>query len=102
MPDSTIFFRHRSGCANSSLPRSPAENLALPNLYYVIVARLGAKTFSSVTFIPPIVALLVGETVSHELVSVADVSAAEAILGGLQTLSAAAWGRVLTLRTEGR
>ena len=55
-------------------------------LYYVIVDRLGAVTASSVTYIPPVVALLIGWALVGEPVDIQDVAAISLILGGVVLL----------------
>jgi drug/metabolite transporter (DMT)-like permease len=52
-------------------------------LYYFIVGRLGAVAASSVTYIPPVVALTIGSVVAHEPIGVAQLVAMGAILGGV-------------------
>jgi drug/metabolite transporter (DMT)-like permease len=52
-------------------------------LYYFLVGRLGALAASSVTYIPPVVALLIGLTVGHEPMRMPDLFAMAAILGGV-------------------
>ncbi|WP_206997094.1 DMT family transporter [Trinickia mobilis] len=55
-------------------------------LYYFIVGRLGALAASSVTYIPPVVALLMGLTIAHEPMRPLDLFAMAAILGGVYLL----------------
>jgi drug/metabolite transporter (DMT)-like permease len=55
-------------------------------LYYFIVGRLGALAASSVTYIPPVVALLMGLTIAHEPMRPLDLLAMAAILGGVYLL----------------
>jgi drug/metabolite transporter (DMT)-like permease len=52
-------------------------------LYYFIVQRLGALAAASVTYIPPVVALLIGALWAHEPVDAMDLLAVAAILGGV-------------------
>jgi drug/metabolite transporter (DMT)-like permease len=52
-------------------------------LYYFIVQRLGALAAASVTYIPPVVALLIGVLWAHEPVHAMDLLAVAAILGGV-------------------
>jgi len=52
-------------------------------LYYFIVQKLGALAAASVTYIPPVVALLIGVFVAHEPVHLIDLVAVAAILGGV-------------------
>lgn len=52
-------------------------------LYYFIVHRLGALAAASVTYIPPVVALLIGFFVAHEPVHAIDLVAISAILAGV-------------------
>ncbi|KFX69726.1 membrane protein [Pseudomonas taeanensis MS-3] len=55
-------------------------------LYYFIVQRLGALAASAVTYIPPVVALLIGYFLVHEPVSAVDLVAVVAIIGGVYIL----------------
>lgn len=55
-------------------------------LYYFIVQRLGAVAASSVTYIPPVIALLIGFFLAHEPVKALDLLAVAAILGGVYVL----------------
>jgi len=55
-------------------------------LYYFIVERLGAVVAASATYIPPVVALLIGIFVAGEPVHALDVLAIAAILGGVFVL----------------
>ncbi|WP_296262400.1 MULTISPECIES: DMT family transporter [unclassified Pseudomonas] len=55
-------------------------------LYYFIVERLGAVVAASATYIPPIVALLIGIFVAGEPVHGLDLVAIAAILGGVLVL----------------
>ncbi|MGV2289954.1 DMT family transporter [Trinickia sp. YCB016] len=55
-------------------------------LYYFIVGRLGALAASSVTYIPPVVALLMGLTIGHEPMRPLDLVAMATILGGVYLL----------------
>jgi drug/metabolite transporter (DMT)-like permease len=52
-------------------------------LYYFIVQRLGALAAASATYIPPVVALLIGALWAHEPVDAMDLLAVAAILGGV-------------------
>ncbi|WP_109480572.1 DMT family transporter [Paraburkholderia sp. C35] len=52
-------------------------------LYYFIVKRLGALAASSVTYIPPVVALGVGVLFAHEAIRPLDLLAMACILGGV-------------------
>ncbi len=52
-------------------------------LYYFIVERLGAVVAASATYIPPVIALLIGIFVAGEPVHALDVLAIVAILGGV-------------------
>lgn len=52
-------------------------------LYYFIIARLGAVAASSVTYIPPVVALVMGSWIAHEPIGLVEVLAMAAILGGV-------------------
>jgi drug/metabolite transporter (DMT)-like permease len=55
-------------------------------LYYVIVERLGAITASSATYIPPVVALVIGWALVREAVHVQDVAGISLILVGVVLL----------------
>ncbi|RDK11974.1 DMT family transporter [Cupriavidus lacunae] len=55
-------------------------------LYYFIVGRLGALAASSVTYVPPVVALFLGAALAGESIRPADVLAMAAILGGVYLL----------------
>jgi drug/metabolite transporter (DMT)-like permease len=55
-------------------------------LYYFIVERLGAVVAASATYIPPVIALLIGVFVAGEPVHALDVIAIAAILGGVFVL----------------
>ena len=55
-------------------------------LYYFIVERLGAITASSATYIPPVVALIIGWALVGEPVDLLDVVAIMLILGGVGLL----------------
>lgn len=55
-------------------------------LYYFIVQRLGALAASGVTYIPPVVALLMGLTFAHEPLRPLDLVAMACILGGVYLL----------------
>ncbi|MBP0590062.1 DMT family transporter [Paraburkholderia sp. LEh10] len=52
-------------------------------LYYYIVQRLGALAASSVTYIPPVVALGIGVVFAHEPIRPLDLLAMVCILGGV-------------------
>ena len=52
-------------------------------LYYFIVQRLGALAASSVTYIPPVVALAIGVLFAHEPIHSLDLLAMVCILGGV-------------------
>lgn len=52
-------------------------------LYYFIVHRLGALAAASVTYIPPVVALVIGVFMANEPVHLIDLLAIAAILGGV-------------------
>lgn len=52
-------------------------------LYYFIVQRLGAIAASSVTYIPPVIALGIGVLVAHEPIHPLDLLAMTCILGGV-------------------
>jgi drug/metabolite transporter (DMT)-like permease len=55
-------------------------------LYYFIVERLGAVVAASATYIPPVIALLIGIFIAGEPVHALDVVAIAAILGGVFVL----------------
>ncbi|QRM33865.1 DMT family transporter [Microvirga sp. VF16] len=55
-------------------------------LYYLIVDRLGAVAASSVTYIPPVVALVIGAVLAGEPVQAVDVLAMATILVGVGIL----------------
>jgi drug/metabolite transporter (DMT)-like permease len=55
-------------------------------LYYRIVDRLGAVAASGVTYIPPVVALLIGSALAGEPVQMVDIVAMVAILLGVAIL----------------
>ncbi|GLK91538.1 DMT family transporter [Pseudomonas turukhanskensis] len=55
-------------------------------LYYFIVQKLGAVKASAVTYIPPVIALLIGVFLAHEPVKAQDLIAVAAILGGVYIL----------------
>ena len=55
-------------------------------LYYFIVQRLGAVKASAVTYIPPVIALLIGVFLAREPVQAQDLIAVAAILGGVYIL----------------
>ncbi len=61
-------------------------------LYYIIVDRLGATAASGVTYIPPVVALMIGVFSAGEPVTLLDGTAMLAILAGVGLLQS---GRVL-------
>ena len=52
-------------------------------IYYYIVKKLGAVTASSVTYIPPIVALLIGYLLVNEPIEIADIGATILIFTGV-------------------
>ncbi|MDR3452119.1 MAG: DMT family transporter, partial [Rhodoferax sp.] len=55
-------------------------------LYYLIVQRLGAVMASGATYIPPLVAILIGTLFAHESLKLGDLLAMAAILGGVYLL----------------
>nr|WP_232243563.1 DMT family transporter [Paraburkholderia sp. SOS3] len=67
-------------------------------LYYAIVARLGAVAASSVTYVPPVIALLMGSLIAHESVRGIELIAMAAILGGVFLLQT---GREFNASTPG-
>jgi drug/metabolite transporter (DMT)-like permease len=72
-------------------------------LYYFIVQKLGAVAASGVTYIPPVIALLIGVFLAHEPVKAMDLLAVAAILGGvyiLQTGRVAAGAQVKSIEAE--
>ena len=68
-------------------------------LYYVLVAQLGAIAASGVTYVPPVVALLIGYFSVGEPVTFLDVGAMVAILAGVGLLQS---GRRLRENEAGR
>jgi drug/metabolite transporter (DMT)-like permease len=65
-------------------------------LYYVLVDRLGAIAASGVTYVPPVVALLIGFFSVGEPVGVLDAGAMVAILGGVALLQSGRLGPMKT------
>ncbi len=57
--------------------------------YYLIVDRLGAVKASGVTYIPPVVALIIGTALAGEPVRPLDLLAMAAILAGVAILQSA-------------
>ncbi|AMM17696.1 hypothetical protein AX768_26365 [Burkholderia sp. PAMC 28687] len=55
-------------------------------LYYFIVRRLGAIAASGVTYIPPVIALLMGVWFAHESIRPLDLVAMSCVLGGVYLL----------------
>ncbi|WP_414448855.1 DMT family transporter [Burkholderia sp. 22PA0099] len=55
-------------------------------LYYFIVGRLGAVAASGVTYIPPVVALVLGVSIGHETAQVLDLAAMVGIFAGVYLL----------------
>lgn len=55
-------------------------------LYYLIVQRLGAVVASSATYVPPIIAILIGTLFAHEPFDAGNLVAIVAILGGVYLL----------------
>jgi len=55
-------------------------------LYYLIVQRMGAVQASTVTYLPPLVALLIGCLLAGESLRVMDVVAMSTILGGVYAI----------------
>lgn len=55
-------------------------------IYYYIVAKMGAVTASSVTYIPPLVALLIGSAIVGEPIGLIDYSATALIFIGVYML----------------
>jgi drug/metabolite transporter (DMT)-like permease len=66
-------------------------------LYYFIVRRLGAMAAASVTYIPPLIALVMGVVLAGEPVRPADLVAMACILGGVYLLQGG--GRVSPIRS---
>ncbi len=56
-------------------------------LYYLIVERMGAVRASTVTYLPPVVALLIGAVFAGESIALREYSAAGLILGGVFLLN---------------
>ena len=57
-----------------------------PVLYYYIVQRMGAVQASAVTYLPPVVALLIGCLFVGEPLRATDLIATCAILGGVYAM----------------
>lgn len=55
-------------------------------LYYFIVQQLGAVRAAGVTYIPPVVAMLIGSLLAHEAVAPASLVAMALIMGGVVVL----------------
>lgn len=55
-------------------------------LYYYIVQKLGAVRAAGVTYIPPVVAMLIGSLLVHEPIVPASVAAMALIMGGVYVL----------------
>lgn len=66
-------------------------------LYYFIVARLGAVVAASATYIPPVIALLIGVWVAGEPVHALDMLATAVILAGVFVLQS---GRRIAAKQE--
>ncbi len=62
-------------------------------LYYFIVGQLGAVAASSVTYIPPVIALLLGLSIGREPMRPLDLLAMAAILAGVYLLQSRPRGR---------
>ncbi len=62
-------------------------------LYYYIVTSTGAVMASAVTYLPPIVALVIGHSLAHEPVAATDVIAVLAILCGVYLIQFPGWPR---------
>ncbi len=56
-------------------------------LYYLLIARLGAVKASTVTYLPPVVALLIGVVFAGERIELRDYIAAALVLGGVFLLN---------------
>lgn len=56
-------------------------------LYYYIIEKMGAVSASSVTYIPPVVALLIGAVISHEPIGPVDYLGTGLILAGVMLLN---------------
>lgn len=67
-------------------------------LYYVLVAQLGAIAASGVTYVPPVVALVIGFFSVGEPVRLLDVGAMVAILTGVGLLQSGRLGHVTEVR----
>ena len=67
-------------------------------LYYVLVAQLGAIAASGVTYVPPVVALMIGFLSVGEPVRLLDVGAMVAILAGVGLLQAGRLGHVTKVK----
>ena len=55
-------------------------------LYYFIVQQMGAVRAAGVTYIPPVVAMLIGSLLAHEPVRPASLVAMALIMGGVYVL----------------
>ncbi len=62
-------------------------------LYYYIVQRMGAVQASAVTYLPPVVALMIGCLLVGEPLRALDVIAMSAILGGVYVMQGFRSGR---------
>ncbi|MBN3786007.1 DMT family transporter [Burkholderia sp. Ac-20353] len=69
-------------------------------LYYFIVGRLGAVAASSVTYIPPVVALIMGSMIAHEPIGAVETLAMVAILGGVFLLQSGRQPHAPTVHKE--
>lgn len=69
-------------------------------LYYFIVGRLGAVAASSVTYVPPVVALLMGSTIAREPIRAIELLAMAAILGGVYLLQSGRQPRAAARRAS--
>lgn len=56
-------------------------------LYYIIVNKLGAVTASTVTYIPPVVSLLIGAFLAGEVILLSDWMAMSIILAGVMVMN---------------
>lgn len=55
-------------------------------IYYYIIEKLGAVTASSVTYIPPVIALIIGSIIVHEPIGLTDYLATLLIMTGVMIL----------------
>lgn len=71
-------------------------------LYYYLVTSMGAVLASAVTYLPPIVALVIGHTLAHEPLLATDVLAVVAILCGVYLIQFAGRPGAVTVKLPRR